>query len=212
MQNDGEKRGCMAEYNEDEHAEWSLLNDQIKTYQGLSEKFDKLDPKGERLLSAISEYLFDSGCWSTSFLEALLSEANKEKQFANGEIVKYLMDHGQQAMTLQDGTKIALKSEVSIQYPGENDEEKDQSKQKLYTWIAEQGEGNHIKDVVKFAAGSADEVLFESLKEGGYSFTHGRVIHPQTLAKLMRDRVENGEPLPPIEIAEIKPFIRATIK
>ncbi len=202
----------MSEYNEAEHAEWSLLNDQIKEHQALAAKFDKLDAMADKKIEMVSQYLFDMDLFSVSFLEALLSEANKQKQIANGEIVKYLMDRGQQAMTLQNGTKIALKSEVSIQYPGETDEEKDQSKQKLYVWIGENGEGEHIKDVVKFAAGSADEVLFDVLKEGGYSFTHDRVIHPQTLAKIMRDRVENGEPLPPIEIAEIKPFIRATIK
>lgn len=199
-------------YNEDSHAQWSLLNDAIKGYKALSAAFNTLDVGAQEKLDKAEQYLTDLRVFSVEFIEALLSKANKYKQWANGEIVKYLLDHNQQSATMQDGTKIALKTEVSVKVNGETDEEKEQSKQALYAWVAEQGEGDHIKDVVKFAAGSVNDALFETLDKGGYSYTHDRQIHPQTLNKIMRDRVESGEPLPPIEIAEIKPFIRATVK
>ena len=68
--------------------------------------------------------------------------------------------------------------------------------EKGFEWLQERGYGDLIKDTLDFPKGEYTPALEKFLTESGFSYTKKTQIHPQSLKKLISDRLEAGEDLP----------------
>jgi hypothetical protein len=136
-----------------------------------------------------------------AFIEALRTYYTAKKQeLVTDELPTLLHEAGLESATTSDGTKISLKREVSIAQ-GNRDA--------LYAWLKENGYGDFVKTVLAFGKGEFDDGLRAVLAETGASYEEKEDVHYQTLAKIFRDRVEEGGALPPEQVAKITIFDRA---
>jgi len=138
------------------------------------------------------------------FIEAVRSHYTGMKQsLLLDEIPTLLHEAGLESATTTDGTKVTVKRDVSVSAD---------DKQALYEWLKNHGYGDHVKTVLAFGKGEFTDDFRELLTEQGASFEEKEDVHYQTLAKIFRDRVEDGGELPPEQVAKINIFERARYK
>lgn len=107
------------------------------------------------------------------------------------------------AVTLDNGVKLSLKKGLSPQVV---------DKEKEIAWIEEIGFGDSVKTELKFGKGEVDRGLEEYLIEKGYTYEKDDTIHFQTLSKIVRDRYEAGDGLPPSDAVKVTPYDEVKIK
>jgi hypothetical protein len=106
-------------------------------------------------------------------------------------------------VTLDNGLKLSLKKGIT---PKVIDDEK------MIEWIESINQGDSIKTELKFGKGEVDENLRKYLEENGYSFEQKEGVHYQTLKKIISDRFESGEGLPPADAVSVTPYDEVIIK
>jgi hypothetical protein len=170
------------------------LSEMSKKVMGYNQKVD--NSNFETVLMIFDDTFEDS--ISISILEELLDVYKKRRDdLINNKMPAIMIENEMKSITLDDGTKLTLKKIVN---PKVND------KQKMIIWVKSIGMEDAIKTNLEFKKGEVDSGLVEHLEKSGYSYTRDDSVHYQTLSKIVRDRYENGDPLPPVEAIEIIPF------
>lgn len=65
-----------------------------------------------------------------------------------------------------------------------------------FSWLNQHQYGDLIKDTLDFPKGELSDEILESLNQAGVSYTQKSGIHPQSLKKIISDRLKAGENLP----------------
>lgn len=141
--------------------------------------------------------------------EEALKQAKKIYNRTRMDVLPELMQEvGITSITLDDGSVVELKEEVSAKIP-------DPFKVMAYEWLEQHGFGGIIKtkviaefgkderkEAVEFARHAAEDHERVSLDES---------VHPQTLKAFVRERMEVGDPLP-MELFGVYPYNIAKLK
>lgn len=86
------------------------------------------------------------------------------------------------------GTRITLKHAIRASISAERQDT-------AYAWLVEQGLGGIIKEqVVAFPDGDVSRLL-TLFSEANVSYEVARKVHPQTLVRIVRERLEDGKPV-----------------
>lgn len=136
-----------------------------------------------------------------AMLEAQLEEKEAEagrikaqiKRVSESEIPEIFDTIGIYDMTLDDGRKITIKSDVQCHIPPENQEQ-------VFVWLREHEFGSLIKNEVKVAFGMNEDAeaatLIERLALEGLHVDAKTSIHPRTLTSFVREQQQAGNTLP----------------
>ena len=142
-------------------------------------------------------------------LELLAKKAKAELlKLTDEDLPNLILELGVRDFTLEDGSKVALKTIYGAHIKVENQDE-------AFAWLKKAGHDEIIKNTTscKFGRGEDNQALdFVKLAESqGFPVTQKREIHPGTLKGFVRERVEAGEDFP---MSLFGAFIgqRATIK
>lgn len=137
-------------------------------------------------------------------LEALLDHyKEKRREITDRELPELLLEAGLDSITTEDGIKITRKEELSV---------KTLNQAGLSAYLEASGRGDEIKDILTLSKGEFTEELRDVLEDLGVSYQRDSKVHYQTLARIMREIREAGEPLPPEDVAIVSVFNRAKIK
>ena len=126
--------------------------------------------------------------------EALLKalKANRQR-LANKVMLDLMLDCGLDEFKSRN-TKFAIKEYVSGSIPKDTHDA-----MMAYAWLEENGAGELIKNMitVNFSKGDNDRAIeaVEILKDLGCSPKRKKGVHPMTLKKFAKDRLENGQPI-----------------
>lgn len=124
---------------------------------------------------------------SIATIEAVLKHYKNElKKILSGDLLEWMMEHDQTSFE-NEALKVTIKTFVSA---------KMEDPEKGFDWLTENEYGDLIKTTVDFPKGEFTDETKETLKEMGLSFTMKNGIHPQTLKKVISDRLDAGEDLP----------------
>ena len=129
----------------------------------------------------------------------------KRERILTDDIPTFLAENGLKKVTLDDGTEVSSEEILTL---------KTLDAVKALAWVTENGGADLIKDSLAFGKGICDERLIAFLAENNYTYSRDSGIHSQTLKKFVSDRYDEmgTDGLPPVDIIEAKPFIRAKIK
>ena len=108
-----------------------------------------------------------------------------------------------QSVTLDNGMRLTLKKGINSKVVDDI---------KMIAWIESIDQADSIKTELKFGRGEVDENLKSYLAENGYSYEEKEGVHVQTLKKIISDRYESGEGLPPAEAVSVTPYDEVQIK
>lgn len=137
-------------------------------------------------------------------LEDVLSYyKTKRHTLVTKDIPSVMQQMGINKATTIDGLSVKVDAEVSI---------KEVNKIKLMNWATEHGYEDLIKTSLKFGKGDFNQDIETYLAEQGISYEKDSGIHPQSLKKIIRDRIEAQEELPSEDLIEVKTFNIAKIK
>ena len=140
-------------------------------------------------------------------IEALEAQLATEKEalesWNTDRIPAIFHEYGFTEATLDDGTKVKLKSYVSPKVVDENS---------FFSWLESKNLGSIIKDQIDLAKGQFDVAFKEFLDKGGYDYSRKMSVHPQTLKATVNKLMELGEELPSENVLTITVFEKAEIK
>lgn len=119
------------------------------------------------------------------------------------EMPAIMIENELTSATLDNGIRLSIKKILS---PEVIDKEKE------IAWIEKIDHSESIKTVLRFGKGDVDKKLEKYLTKYGYSFEREDSIHYQTLSKIIRDRYNEGEGLPPADAIQVTPFDIVEIK
>ena len=141
---------------------------------------------------------------SIEALEATLAEEKQLLEEVETDTIPSIFhEYGFSEATLDDGTKVKLKSYVSPKVVDDS---------ALYAWLEANGMGAVIKDQIDLGKGQFDAAIKEFLEQGGYEYSRKTSVHPQTLKATVSRLMEQGEELPPENVLTISVFEKAEIK
>jgi hypothetical protein len=140
--------------------------------------------------------------FSIQKIEAVLNDYKKRLNNIIRAKMPEIMNENQITNITIDGKKLKLKKGIT---PIVIDE------REMTIWMEEQGLGDSVKTELKFDKGEVDEKLLCFIEEYGYSFVRKDGVHYQTLKKILSDRYENGEELPPANIINITAYDEVVI-
>jgi hypothetical protein len=124
---------------------------------------------------------------SIADLEAALKIQKKRlKDILSKDLLEWMNEQDMTSLETED-FKVAIKTYVSATM---NDPIKG------FNWVIENGYGDLIKTTVAFPRGEFTEEIESAIEEMGASFTCKDGIAPQSLKKIVSDRLEAGESLP----------------
>ena len=124
-------------------------------------------------------------------------------EIIRGKMVDIMNEEGITSVTLDNGVKLELK-------PGLNPKVVD--KEKEIAWIESIGMNDVVKTELKFPKGEVNEELNAFLVEKGYSFERADDVHFMTLRKIVKDRYEAGDGLPPNDAIAVETYSEVKIK
>lgn len=137
-------------------------------------------------------------------LESELADVKSDlKSVETDTIPSIFHEYGFTEATLDDGTKVKLKSYI-------NPEVQDEAA--FFAWLEAHGMGAIIKDQVDLGKGQFDAKIKEFLEQGGYDYTRKTSVHPMTLKATVGKLMELGEELPTENILTVSVFEKAEIK
>ena len=144
------------------------------------------------------------------FLEDILNHFKRKRdKILYDELPQLLGGAGLSEITTDDGIKVKLEQYIS---PESMSKMPLKQKSILILWLQTNGYKYNIKESFDFAKGEVDKELRDFLQKKGYSYNTNVGVNAQTLKKIMKDRIEKGEELPPENICKIKIFDRVKIK
>jgi hypothetical protein len=125
---------------------------------------------------------------SIPLLEALLKARKaEEKEILTGPLLEWMQENDQLSFETEDGHKVSIATYVSAKV-----EDADEA----FKWLEERQYGDLIKDTLEFPKGEFTDELARALEEHGASYSKKSGIHPQSLKKIISDRLKAGEDLP----------------
>jgi hypothetical protein len=127
----------------------------------------------------------------------------KRHTLVTKDIPSVMQQMGISKATTTDGLSVKVNKEVSV---------KEVNKVKLMEWAVSNGYEDHIKTFLKFGKGDFNQDIEAYLSEQGISYEKDVGIHPQTLKKIIKDRIDAEEELPSDNLIEVKTFNIAKIK
>lgn len=156
------------------------MNEMLERVRELNGKENEKDV--EQIITAINEI-----APSVKSIEAVLKIFKNElRQILTKDLLEWMQENDQTSFETED-LKVTTKTYVSPKMMNE----------KLgFNWLQERGYGDLIKDTLNFPKGEVTEAVETAFEKMGLSYTKKSAIHPQSLAKIMRDRLASGEDLP----------------
>lgn len=137
-------------------------------------------------------------------LEEELSLVKKKlKDVETDQIPAIFHEEGFTEATLDDGTKVKLKTFVDPKVLDEG---------KFFAWLEARGMGSIIVDQIDLGKGQFDDKFRKFLEEGGYDYTRKASVHPMTLKATVNKLNDLGEELPPENVLSVTVFEKAEIK
>jgi hypothetical protein len=124
---------------------------------------------------------------SLAVLEAVLKHYKKiERDVRTGDLLEWMQEND--LLTFEnDDVKVKIDTYVSA---------KVQDTEAAFSWLNAHQYGDLIKDSLDFPKGELTPEVEADLEARGLSFTKKSGIHPQSLKKIMADRLKAQEPLP----------------
>lgn len=119
------------------------------------------------------------------------------------QMPEIMIENEIEKIKLENGLNLSIKKLLS---PKVIDQEK------MIEWIESIDMGDTIKTQLTFGKGEVDENLKKFLNERGYSYTPKDDVHFQTLSKIIRDRYNSGDGLPPADAVQVTPIDIVEIK
>lgn len=110
----------------------------------------------------------------------------EEKSILTGDLLEWMREHDLEEVEGED-FKVNIATYVSS---------KVEDSDAAFRWLEENQYGDLIKDTLDFQKGEFTPEAEHLLSEMGLSFTKKSGIHPQSLKKIMSDRLKSGDELP----------------
>lgn len=155
----------------------------------MKELIDKIkalrSPADPMIVDALIGALGDR--YSIPVLETVLQHYKDiEKQILSKDLLEWMQEHDQTAFETDDA-KVSIRTFVSASVLDPD---------AAFRWLEEREYGDLIKDTLEFPKGEFSEEARQALAALQLSYTQKRGIHPQSLKKVMSDRLKAGEDLP----------------
>jgi hypothetical protein len=126
---------------------------------------------------------------SVDDLEAVVAHFKAMRyKIVTGDLLEWMQENDQTTFET-DQVKVTIRTHVSPKIDPDNPEP-------AFKWLEERDYGDLIKDTLALAKGEFTEDVRNALAELGVSYTQKSGIHPQTLKKVISDRLKDGEDLP----------------
>jgi len=139
------------------------------------------DPKqAEALIKACSNTSLSTLKAVTDYFKA------EEKQILSKDLLEWMQENDQVLFETEE-VKVSIKTFVSA---------KMEDTETGFKWLIENQYGDLIKDNLEFPKGELTPEAEGILDELGLSYTKKSGIHPQSLKKIISDRLKDGEDLP----------------
>lgn len=147
---------------------------------------------------------------------ALLASKADLRAISEEHIPGLMMEIGVKALTLEDGTSVTVKNDVSASIPAERKEE-------AFKWLEDNGFGGLIKTEVLVVFGREElekaVEFYNGLIEQGLQPELKRAVHWQTLNAFLREQIEKmpqnieeQKPVVPLETFGARPITIAKLK
>ena len=125
--------------------------------------------------------------FSIPLLEELLKRRKaEEREILTGSLLEW-MNENNQTLFENDDVKVAISTYVSA---------KVEDADAAFKWLEENQYGDLIKDTLDFPKGELTQEIMDMLDAQGASYAKKSGIHPQTLKKVIADRLKAEEALP----------------
>lgn len=156
------------------------------------------EPSDEEVLGFLSVMTKEENPVPIALVEMLVDRLKENRdRIVKQELPAIMLENEIQSIVLDNGMRLVMKKIVSP---------KVLNKEKMIAWVTSIGMEDAIKTELKFQKGEVDADLVAALEKGGYSYSRDDGVHYQTLSKIVRERYENGDPLPPLDAVEVVPF------
>jgi hypothetical protein len=124
---------------------------------------------------------------SIPVLEIVLSHYKDiEKKILEGDLLEWMRENDLEKFENED-VKVNIATHVSA---------KVENPDGAFSWLEEHEYGDLIKDMLDFPKGECTPEVENALAQLGVSYSKKSGIHPQSLKKIMSDRLKSGEDLP----------------
>lgn len=124
---------------------------------------------------------------SIKSLEEVVKHFKAErKKLLSEDLLEWMNENDQQSFETED-CKVSIRTFVSSKVLNPD---------LAFSWLNDHQYGDLIKDTLDFPKGELTSEVEDSLNNMGLSYTKKSGIHPQTLKKVMSDRLKDGEDLP----------------
>jgi len=134
------------------------------------------------------EALLDTPQFSIPMLEALLKRRKaEEREILTGSLLEWMQENDQVVFET-DEEKVNIATYVSAKFLEDVDT--------AFKWLEDRQYGDMIKDTLDFPKGELTPEILAMLDEQGASYAKKSGVHPQTLKKIMSDRLKAEEDLP----------------
>lgn len=110
----------------------------------------------------------------------------KEREILSGDLLEWMQENDLTTFETDD-YKITISTYVSAKVT---------EPEVAFKWLGENGYSDLIKDSLDFPKGEFTPEVEQRLAELGVSYTKKSGIHPQSLKKIMSDRLSSGDPMP----------------
>jgi hypothetical protein len=151
----------------------------------LLEKIKAFQSDDPQLVEKLISYLGESP--SISALEAVVSHYKAElKEILTKDLLEWMQENDMTTFENED-MKVSISTYVSA---------KVLEPETAFNWLMANQYGDLIKDTVDFPKGEFTDEIQQALEAMGASYTKKSAIHPQSLKKIMADRLKSGENLP----------------
>lgn len=168
--------------------------------------FDDIEPeKNEGLLEAAQRLANEASQIQEQIDDynlTLKSLNDRKKEIIERELPEMMKEAKISSFTLENGKKISLKEIVAATVPKD-----ERQKRAFFDWLQDEQATDIIKSqvAIAFDRGGHNEALslVYELQGQGYAAGFDENVYPQTLVKFLRERLENGEDLPPENILSV---------
>lgn len=131
---------------------------------------------------------------SIPLLEEVLKRYKAQRQqILTKDLLEWMMENDQNSFETDD-LKVSIRTNVSAKVI---------DAETAFQWLVDRQYADMIKDNLEFPKGELTCEAEEYLAEQGLSFIKKSGIHPQTLKKIIKDRLEAGEDLPYFDEDEV---------
>ena len=115
---------------------------------------------------------------------------NEERRLRTEDLLEWMNENDQQAFETED-YKVSIRTSVSSKVLNAD---------LAFSWLINHQYGDLIKDTLDFPKGELTSAVEDTLNSMGLSYVKKSGIHPQSLKKIMSDRLKAGENLPDEEV------------